>query len=122
VALKEKQVTVIQRDLSACFARWLAVFLKPSQERAHTADGQANARICRAVVEVNSVAILSNCIATGEDDIIYVPALPVKRSLVFELKQIPNAASLWTLIPLLTTIGINLTRRVGEQSFICTQN
>src|SRR5712691_3697708 len=51
-----------------------AVFLKPSQQSAHTAGGEANTRICRAVIKVDSVAIRSNGVATRKDDIVDVPA------------------------------------------------
>src|SRR5438034_1740759 len=47
---------------------------------------------------------------------------PSKAEPRFRIEAIPNAASLWTLIPLRTTIGINLTRKAGERSFICTQS
>lgn len=52
----------------------LSVLFKPFQNGANTAAGQGNARIRRAIIQVDSVAIRSNCVAARKDDVVHIPA------------------------------------------------
>ena len=59
------------------FNRFLGGFLKPIENGANTAGGQGNARIRRAIIDVNGVAVGSNGVAARKDDVVHIAALLV---------------------------------------------
>ena len=51
------------------------MLFKPFQNGADTAAGQGDARIRRAIIQVDSVAIRSNGVTARKDGVAYIPAL-----------------------------------------------
>ena len=52
----------------------LSMFFKPIKDGANTAGGQANARIRRAIIEVDGVTIGGNGGAARKDDLVHIPS------------------------------------------------